>query len=60
MVSLHRQRRTQHDAEARLNVLGQGKFKGYGAGNFPSGQVQPIAAEMAAAFDYHEPLCSKS
>lgn len=46
-------------AEALLNVLGQGKFKGYSAGSFPSGQVQPIAAEMAAAFGYHEPLRSK-
>lgn len=46
-------------AEALLNVLGQGKFKGYSAGSFPSGQVQPIAAEMTAAFGYHEPLRSK-
>lgn len=47
-------------AEALLNVLGLGRFEGYSAGSFPSGQVQPIAAEMAAAFGYHEPLRSKS
>lgn len=47
-------------AEALLNVLGRGRFRGYSAGSFPSGQVQPIAAEMATAFGYHEPLRSKS
>jgi arsenate reductase (thioredoxin) len=47
-------------AEALLNVLGQGRFKAYSAGSFPSGTVQPIAAEMAEAFGYSEPLRSKS
>jgi arsenate reductase len=47
-------------AEALLNVLGTGKFKAYSAGSFPSGKVQPIAAELARAFGYAEPLRSKS
>ncbi|HEY8681743.1 MAG TPA: arsenate reductase ArsC, partial [Rhodanobacter sp.] len=47
-------------AEAQLNVLGAGKFKAYSAGSFPSGKVQPIAAELARAFGYAEPLRSKS
>lgn len=47
-------------AEALLNVLGKGQFKAYSAGSFPSGQVRPIAAEMAQAFGYTEPLRSKS
>lgn len=47
-------------AEALLNVLGKGHFQAYSAGSFPSGKVQPIAAEMAKAFGYGEPLRSKS
>lgn len=47
-------------AEAMLNVLGQGRFKAYSAGSFPAGKVQPIAAELALAFGYAEPLRSKS
>lgn len=47
-------------AEALLNVLGKGRFKAYSAGSFPSCEVQPIAAEMAEAFGYTEPLRSKS
>ncbi len=47
-------------AEALLNVLGQGRFRGYSAGSFPCGRVQPIAAELATAFGYREPLRSKS
>lgn len=47
-------------AEAMLNVLGEGRFKAYSAGSFPTGQVQPIAAELAQAFGYAEPLRSKS
>ncbi len=39
-------------AEALLNVLGAGRFRAYSAGSFPSGKVQPIAAELARAFGY--------
>jgi arsenate reductase len=47
-------------AEALLNVMGKGRFRAYSAGSFPSGKVQPIAAEMAKAIGYDEPLRSKS
>lgn len=47
-------------AEALLNVLGKGRFKAYSAGSFPSGKVQPMAAELAREFGYEEPLRSKS
>jgi len=47
-------------AEALLNVLGAGRFRACSAGSFPSGKVQPIAAELARAFGYDKPLRSKS
>lgn len=47
-------------AEALLNVLGKGRFHALSAGSFPSGTVQPIAAELARAIGYDEPLRSKS
>jgi arsenate reductase (thioredoxin) len=47
-------------AEALLNVLGQGQFRAFSAGSFPSGKVQPMAAELAQAAGYDEPLRSKS
>jgi arsenate reductase len=47
-------------AEAMLNVLGEGRFVAYSAGSFPSGTVQPIAAELAQAFGYDKPLRSKN
>ncbi|KRA50845.1 arsenate reductase ArsC [Pseudoxanthomonas sp. Root630] len=39
-------------AEAILNVLGHGRFKAYSAGSHPSGQVQPMARELAEAIGY--------
>jgi arsenate reductase (thioredoxin) len=39
-------------AEALLNVLGQGRFRGFSAGSHPSGKVQPMAAELAAKLGY--------
>ncbi|ALN91937.1 arsenate reductase ArsC [Lysobacter gummosus] len=39
-------------AEAILNVLGKGRFKAYSAGSHPSGQVQPMARQLAEAIGY--------
>ena len=39
-------------AEAILNVLGKGRFTAYSAGSHPSGQVQPMARELAEAVGY--------
>ena len=39
-------------AEALLNVLGHGRFQAYSAGSHPSGQVQPMAVELAAKLGY--------
>lgn len=39
-------------AEAILNVLGQGRFRAYSAGSHPSGQVQPMARELAEAIGF--------
>lgn len=47
-------------AEALLNVLGAGRFRAFSAGSFPSGRVQPIAAELAHMIGYEQPLRSKS
>lgn len=33
-------------AEALMNHLSQGRFKGYSAGSFPKGQVHPMALEL--------------
>ncbi|HET6545703.1 MAG TPA: arsenate reductase ArsC [Rhodanobacteraceae bacterium] len=47
-------------AEALLNVLGGERFSAFSAGNFPTGTVQPVAAELARDFGYAGPLRSKS
>jgi arsenate reductase (thioredoxin) len=39
-------------AEALLGVLGKGRFNAYSAGSHPSGQVQPMAAELARSLGY--------
>ncbi len=39
-------------AEALLNVFGQGRFRAFSAGSYPSGTVQPIAAELAKSLGY--------
>jgi arsenate reductase len=37
-------------AEAVLNRLGEGRFRGYSAGSFPSGRVNPLAIETLQGF----------
>lgn len=39
-------------AEAVINKLGAGKFKGFSAGSMPSGRVQPMAIEMLSRLGY--------
>ncbi|TDK28622.1 arsenate reductase ArsC [Luteimonas aestuarii] len=48
-------------AEAILGVLGKGRFRAFSAGSHPSGQVQPMALELAQAIGYDTTLArSKS
>lgn len=48
-------------AEALLGTLGKGRFQAFSAGSQPSGQVQPMAAELAQSLGYPaERLRSKS
>ena len=39
-------------AEALLNVLGADRFHAFSAGSYPSGQVQPMATELAQSLGY--------
>lgn len=39
-------------AEALLGTLGKGRFRAFSAGSHPSGQVQPMAAELAQSIGY--------
>jgi protein-tyrosine-phosphatase len=39
-------------AEAVMNRLGMGRFKGYSAGSQPSGKVHPFALDMLAKLNY--------
>jgi protein-tyrosine-phosphatase len=48
-------------AEAALATVGAGRFRAFSAGSFPSGRVQPMAAEIAVSLGYPaEQLRSKS
>jgi arsenate reductase len=37
-------------AEALVDHLGEGRFKGYSAGSFPKGEVNPLALELLRQF----------
>ena len=39
-------------AEAIINRVGMGKFKGYSAGSLPSGRVHPLALELLNRLNY--------
>ncbi len=39
-------------AEALLNATGERRFRGYSAGSFPSGRVNPLTLEMLRAFGH--------
>jgi arsenate reductase len=48
-------------AEALLNHVGRGRFRGYSAGSFPTGKVNPFALELLDAAQVpHEGARSKS
>ena len=48
-------------AEALINTMGNGRFKAYSAGSYPSGRVNPFAIEKVAAVNYPtDTLRSKS
>jgi arsenate reductase len=37
-------------AEALIDHWGEGRFKGYSAGSFPKGEVNPLAVELLKQF----------
>jgi arsenate reductase (thioredoxin) len=39
-------------AEAIINRVGMGKFKGYSAGSMPSGKVHPMAVQLLSKLNY--------
>lgn len=48
-------------AEALITTLGQGRFRAWSAGSFPTGKVNPFAVEQVAAIGYPtDTLRSKS
>ena len=48
-------------AESLLNHLGRGRFRGYSAGSFPKGEVNPLSLELLKSLDLpHEGLRSKN
>ena len=48
-------------AEAIIDRLGAGRFKGYSAGSYPTGQVNPYAIDLLKSLDHPtEQLASKS
>ena len=39
-------------AETLLNAIGGGRFRGFSAGSFPKGQVNPLALETLQAYGH--------
>ena len=39
-------------AEALINTMGQGRFRGYSAGSHPNGKVNPFAIDKARSINY--------
>ena len=48
-------------ADSLINHWGRGRFKGFSAGSFPKGEVNPLARQLLTEFDFPTPgLRSKS